>query len=527
MNQNHYGRLFGKAVIQGAFLLLVVFLVQSCKQRRVGNTIDESAFVFETENIKGNEADYTKPAVITGHISNREVYPKTTEISIVIPFYDRVSQKQTSAIYEDAFAFSFVPYAPRTISMTPYIDHLIVCPGDSIHVELDFADLAKVVYSGKGAENNEKLNDFFMRYYLQDWPRFKEPELDSEGKPVSREYEHADAFADTIKRSLQSHFARLDEFIQEAQPSPELIALCRREIETDYYSGLLQGLFAYKSIQGEDVSAFFQVKDAEPLFSEDCMSGNLFELSSHIATWLFFSTLDRKEVLRLANDYPARIHFLEEATKNDMLRQMLITHFYNQLLEANEVERFEEHFASFNEHVTYPLLKLSTRDRYVFKKAWQENPKSLSKAILNTDKPRDGQDIPFKENEGLKLLRTMITQSEGKVVHISIGATWCPGTQQEQPFQQSLAADYKGKPLRVVNFYLDDRPDDINSVALGIENYHLTDAQRAGLDPILHLGKGIPFYILIDKEGVIVDYGEHLRPSIPATKEKIDEYLAK
>lgn len=181
MNQNHYGRLFGKAVIQGAFLLLVVFLVQSCKQRRVGNTIDESAFVFETENIKGNEADYTRPAVITGHISNREVYPKTTEISIVIPFYDRVSQKQTSAIYEDAFAFSFVPYAPRTISMPPYIDHLIMCPGDSIHVELDFADLAKVVYSGKGAENNEKLNDFFMRYYLQDWPRFKEPELDSEG----------------------------------------------------------------------------------------------------------------------------------------------------------------------------------------------------------------------------------------------------------------------------------------------------------------------------------------------------------
>ena len=208
-----------------------------------------------------------------------------------------------------------------------------------------------------------------------------------------------------------------------------------------------------------------------------------------------------------------------------MLRQMLITHFYNQMLKANEVERFEEYFANFNEQVTYPLLKLSTRDRYVFKKAWQENPRTISDAILNADKPRDGQPIAMKENEGLKLLRSVIAREGKKVVYISIGANWCPGSRQEQPFQKRLAADEKGKPLRVVNFWLDSGADDLESIALGIENYHLTDAQRAGLDPILHLGRGIPFFILIDKEGVIVDFGEYLRPSNPKTKDKIEDYL--
>ena len=486
--------------------------------------MDESAFLFGTEYIDGETADYSRPAVITGHISNREVYPKTTEISIVIPFYDRVSEKQTSTIYEDAFAFSFVPYAPRTISMPPYIDHLMICPGDSIHVELDFADLGKVVYSGEGAENNEKFNDFFVRYYLRDWPGFSEWELDSRGEPVLRKYEHADAFVAAIKQKLGSHLSRLNEFIHEAQPSPELIALCRKEIEADYYSALIQGLLGYKDLQKEDVLAYFQVKDAEPLFSEDCMSGNLFELSSNIATWVF-SSLDRKEVLRLANDYNAQGDFLKQTTKNNMLRQMLLTHFYNQLLEANEVDRFEEYFANFNENVTYPLLKLSTRDRYVLKKAWQENPRALSEAILNADKPRDGQAIVMKENEGLKLLRSVIAQEEKMVVYVTIGATWCPASRQELPFQQSLAADEKGKPLRVVNFWLDSGADDLDSIALGIENYHLTDAQRAGLDPILHLGRGIPFYILIDKEGVIVDFGEYLRPSIPETRTKIEAFL--
>jgi hypothetical protein len=64
-----------------------------------------------------------------------------------------------------------------------------------------------------------------------------------------------------------------------------------------------------------------------------------------------------------------------------------------------------------------------------------------------------------------------------------------------------------------------------NPFATNIETYHLTDEQRLGLDPIRHTGRGIPFYILIDKDGIIVDFGEHLRPSIPETRDIIDKHL--
>ena len=128
----------------------------ACRQ----NVISEPAdFVFSTENVEGDEAYYSKPAVITGHIANREVYPNTKDVSITIPFYDRVDTKQTSGIYEDRFAFSLIPYAPRTISMEPFVEHMMVCPGDSLHVELDFAELGAVSFSGRGADNNVKLND--------------------------------------------------------------------------------------------------------------------------------------------------------------------------------------------------------------------------------------------------------------------------------------------------------------------------------------------------------------------------------
>ena len=169
-------------------------------------------------------------------------------------------------------------------------------------------------------------------------------------------------------------------------------------------------------------------------------------------------------------------------------------------------------------------LKLNTRDRYALKKSFQQNPKLLSDAILNADKSREGQMADIKKNEGLALLRSIIAKNEDKVIYVNIGMTWCPGTKQELPYLQELAAAYQGKPLRIVNFYIDHGTDGVNS--LDIETYHLTNEQRLGLDPILHLGAGIPFYILIDKDGVIVDFGEHLRPSIPETRGIIDKYIS-
>ena len=264
------------------------------------------------------------------------------------------------------------------------------------------------------------------------------------------------------------------------------------------------------------------MKDAELLFDPDYVNSNLFVLSSNIGYWLL-ANVGFEAYERLINDYPSLVKFINNVTRNKMLRQMLTTHFYNQLLEANDVENFEKYFKEFNETVTFPLLKLNLRDRYALKKSFQENPKLLSDAILNADKPHEGQMANIKPNEGLAMLRSIIAKNEDKVIYVNIGATWCPGTKQELSYLQELAADYQGKPLRIVNFYIDHGTYGVNS--LDIETYHLTDEQRLGLDPILHLGAGIPFYILIDKDGVIVDFGEHLRPSIPETRDIIDTYI--
>jgi len=54
--------------------------------------------------------------------------------------------------------------------------------------------------------------------------------------------------------------------------------------------------------------------------------------------------------------------------------------------------------------------------------------------------------------------------------------------------------------------------------------YYLSSEQSAGLRNVFQID-GIPFYILIDKNGTITETGSHLRPS--GMKGKLEELLKK
>lgn len=473
----------------------------------------------------GTESADEKPAIITGIIANRDAYPKTTDITISLPFYDRWSRQQKSRIWDDAsFSFETLPYALRDIAMAPFVDRLLISPGDSLHIEIDFEDFNNVSFSGSGSENNENLHVFLMRYYTAVWPSFSSADwnvLDSNGQP-RRLYERASDYKNAIDACLNEHMIRLREFVSTENPSEELVSFCKQEIEIDYFSSLVEALSLYRS-DGEDVSDFFNLGDIEHLFRSDCFNSKLCALTENITVWLYES-IPAEQRRKVFASIEENASFLTSSAVNSMMSQMLLTCLYASLLENNEVDDFEKNLEIFNENVTFPLLRLSIRDRYWEKKAYRDNPRLLSEVILKGDKAKDGVYISDRENAGLKLLRDIISSNDGSVIYISIGANWCPGTVQEKPYQQQLALELKEEPIRIVNFYL-DKGENIKDDLTGIEDYHLTNDQLIGLDPIFHTGRGIPFYILIDKHGTIVDYGEHLRPSFERTENTIEKYL--
>ncbi|MBQ0090748.1 MAG: hypothetical protein KBT27_15590 [Prevotellaceae bacterium] len=448
-------------LIKNCVFVSIFFLCISC--------IHSEPVSLETESVD------EKPAIITGVIANRDIYPKTIDITISLPFYDRWSKQQKSQIWDDGtFSFEIHPYSLRDISMSPFIDRLLISPGDSLQIEIDFADFNKVSFTGRGSENNEKLHIFHMKYYAPVWPSFSSTDWDvqeSQGQP-KRMYENSSVYKMAIDACLNEQMMRFREFVTKENPSDELVTFCEQEIEIDYFSNLIVALSLYRSVNGENVSNLFRLSDVEHLFRADCFNSQLCALTEHITSWLYGS-IPTKQRRKIAASIEDCASFLTSSTDNDLMSQMLLTGLYANLLENNDIDGFEKNIDLFNKSVTFPLLILSIRDRYWEKKVYRDNPRLLSEAILNSDKAKDGIGIPGKENAGLKMLRDLISGNEGSVIYISIGANWCPGTVQEKPHLQQLALDLKGQPIRIVNFYL-DKGVNIKDDYTGIEDYHLT-----------------------------------------------------
>ena len=496
------------------FLFVTVFcaLCASCGGQRQKPEGEDGYPEFS--NIQGDEQTYSRPVIITGHISHREVYPNTKEISLTIPFFDRVEQQTTSWIGEDgSFALSFLPYAPRSVSIPPFIDHLLVCPGDSIHIELDFADIGTVVFSGDRAEDNAKLHTFYSRYYVNTWP--SDAELIQDGDQEIPVFLTAESYLQAARANREEYLSNLEKFIAEEKPGNMLAAFCRAEIETDYYSHLLQNIPSGNSP--------FRLEEVEKLFDGDFVSGKLFDLSDLQMSWLYKSGRVRK--IEKISELPIVVASVKKVLDNQLASEMAITGLYEELLERQEIYSFEEQFDFLEKNVSHPLLKMTMRERYYEAKQNQLNPRKRSDAILYADRPKDGKTVPVKRNEGLELLRDIVGRAAGNVLYINIGATWCAPSAMEAPSLRQLAKDYRQKPLRIVQILLDKGDKGKLSLPESIEILSLSDAQRLGLDPILHFGRGIPFYLLVDPAGVIVEMGSHLRPSNPSTREKIDRLL--
>ena len=110
--------------------------------------------------------------IIAGQIKNRDFYPHIHEIVLQLPYFRKGKVTYTTDIAEDnSFYFSFMLHAEMCeVSIKPYMEHLYVQPGDSIHLEIDFKDMLHPIVTGDGAELNAQMTQFTQGgYYMQDY----------------------------------------------------------------------------------------------------------------------------------------------------------------------------------------------------------------------------------------------------------------------------------------------------------------------------------------------------------------------
>ena len=203
----------------------------------------------------------------------------------------------------------------------------------------------------------------------------------------------------------------------------------------------------------------------------------------------------------------AVVRYVESEVKEPSIAEFLINKNVYAYVERYGLDSADAYCAVFDRYVKSPLL---VKNFETLCNRWRK----LSVGALS----------PNFNCTDLSGKKVSLSDFKGKYVYIDIWATWCGPCQREIPHLQKLEEKYHGKDIYFVSISCDkNRKAWENRVRAGLKGIqlHFVNGDTFMNDYMI---KGIPRFILLDKEGKIISV-DMSRPSDPKTIAKLDELL--
>ena len=452
-------------------------------------------------------------AKITGRIHNLDVYPHVKDVTVNvchISGMDRVTQIKVPINNDGTFRCEIDLARPQDVTIMPYVDFLYLIPGDSLHIELNFKNLQDVrVSGGKSAEINR---DFFKYFNATGYRSFIGVGTDCTMNCTWPE------IMKILEKARYNNRQRRQDFLRKTKVCDEVVFLTEAMIEMDYYSTLVSILRTRDHYGKETMNKDTLMNEINEVtvkyFNSDFYSNTHFGFAY---TYIGAASLV-KPYDEVSDDF---IDWAKDVAKTDVIKNFILTIAAGRALKMKDLETFEK----YSPHVN---------DDYLFDRLMQEyrivlsnmaDPENLSSNIMGVRSGDFAQTIsPDKNN----ILAPIITPNEGKVHIISINAYWCRPCHEVLELYGALIKEYAGKDVCFSFICVTGQNDQTRELyrSKGIDAasvYYATNEESFFLLKTF-APMGYPYGILLNKKGVIVDYGGHVRPEL-GLREKINLLL--
>lgn len=481
---------------------------------------------------KKNQYDKLEKITITGTVRNFDSGKDEIQLLVNrIGFSSEVHSSKLDSLGN--FSVVFKSYVPTDVWVTYKMNFLVLTkPGDSIHVIFDGSstnrpDILKTVkYSGDTEKMNQEAAIFQKMYYSDsNNNNFKE----SQEAKKNLGYK---AFLEYIETKKQKNNTLLTKFISEESPDEETRLWAQTFLEQDYYDALTMYPFEHQmlnQLQPDEwkvpLSYYESLQNRFPINKNMLISG--YTLSGYVNKYNAYLSglLSNDKVIAKYKSNTGRINApaaiidsviiqnILNYTPDNIVKQMVLTEFFVQSLEANKVSLFENSSPVINRYITESFLREPLLKEYNKVKKWNSNPEIASDAMLKN----------LEQSSSKQIMDSILIENKGKVIYLDCWATWCGPCRAELPESKKLMEELQGKNVAFVFLCIDSEEKGwkaiLSEFQLGGQHYFLTQKQSTDIRKSLGI-QGIPYYLLIDKQGTIREKGSQLRPNSVTEKMK-------
>ena len=490
-----------------SFLIIITLVLVGCRQKARSNFQSESS--AQTEAIDPSLKKYAEEAVITGKVLNRDFYPQEKELTLIIPFFRDMENQYRSPIQEDgSFSFRFPVYAKlREVSIRNYAEHLYIHPGDSIYVEIDFKDLFHPRVTGDAEKLNQEIVAFTESayYYMQNYNM--KPEADVK------------EFEAELKKDYNFRLERRNEYLVKYKPMKDVV-LFTEELLKLLFNGM-----SYLFETREEMDRYHTLlPEINKLYTKGILSARLYDIADEAERYIAYGIAFRDK------KSPSIEEIMNVMGEREM-NQYLYTKLVAGSLCTNDTLAFHEKRTQFDSIVKMSHLRAQVMQIYNQTKSYLKNPQPVSDNLLYGEFHENSKHttrMPYMEP-----VYDVLEKNHGKVIYFDFWARWCPPCLTEMEPLKQLRSKFSTNDLIIYSICVSEPKEQweecLNEYSLknrGIECVHVTD--YLGIDNYQKIRKQwkidrIPYYILINRKGQIIDFGATARPSNPQLVSRIED----